>query len=215
MRWAVLVGGTGSNLRAIVESGLSVELVISHRADAGALAIAEAHRIPTRVVLAKDYPDRDAYDAALRDCLAEYNIERIAMAGFLRWLTSSTIAQYGGAILNLHPSLLPAYPGLHAIERAYRDGVLWTGVTVHFVDEGHDSGPIVAQVPVPRLPRDSIEDLASRVHAAEHQLYPEVLKAVDRGKVRLIESRVTYVEEDEQWMYGRLSASMTKADSSR
>ncbi|MDA8205932.1 MAG: phosphoribosylglycinamide formyltransferase [Thermaerobacter sp.] len=202
MRWGVLVGGTGSNLKAMLTSGFSVSLVISHKAGVKALEIARDYGLESCVLMPKDYPDRQAYDAALVEQLSRFGIERVAMAGFLRWLTPETIARYPGAIVNLHPSLLPAYPGLHAIERAFSDGVLWSGVTVHFVDEGHDTGPIVAQVPVPRLVGDALADFEERIHAAEHALYPQVLKALDRGQAALIDGRVEYKKENDQWMHG-------------
>lgn len=204
MRWAVLVGGTGTNLRAILESGFPVALVVSHRTGVGALDIAAQYQIPTRVVLKRDFPEREAFDAELRRQLAEHAIERVAMAGFLRWLTPATIQQFTGAILNLHPSLLPAFPGLHAIERAYEAGVLWSGVSVHFVDEGQDTGPLVAQIPVPRLPQDSLEEFRTRIQVAEHRLYPRVLWAVDRGDTELRNGQVVYQsKEDAAWMHGR------------
>lgn len=203
MRWAVLVSGTGSNLAAILESKLPVELVLSNRADAPALDMAREHGVPTRVLLAGHYADRRAFDGALCEILEAFGIEAVALAGFLRWLTRVVVDRYPGTLLNLHPSLLPAYPGLHAIERAFRDRVLWTGVTVHFVDEGHDSGPIVAQSPVPRYVHDTLADLSERIHAAEHQLYPCVLHAVDRGSVIFHEGRVCYDEEGTAWMHGR------------
>lgn len=203
VRWAVLVGGTGTNLRAILDSGLDVALVVSHRDRVGALDIARAHGVPTRVLLARDFPDRIAYDQALVDTLHEAGIEWVAMAGFLRWLQESTIRAFPGRILNLHPSLLPAYPGLHAIERAFADRVPWTGVTVHFVDEGHDTGPIAAQGVVPRHPEDDLARLEARIHQMEHQLYPRVLSAVDRGQVWLDNDTVNYAEEgDKSWIHG-------------
>ena len=203
MRWAVLVGGTGSNLRAILESGFSVALVVSHREGVGALDIAAQHRVPSRVVSKRDFPERDAFDAELRRQLAEHAIDRVAMAGFLRWLTPATIEQFPGAILNLHPSLLPAFPGLHAIERAYQAGVPWSGVSVHFVDEGQDTGPVVAQIPVPRLPQDSLEEFRMRIQAAEHRLYPRVLRAIEQGEAELQDGRVVYhTKGDTAWMHG-------------
>jgi phosphoribosylglycinamide formyltransferase-1 len=167
------------------------------------LDIAAAHQIPHAVLLPREFPDRLAYDRALVDLLRAHGVERIALAGFLRWLTSATIEHYAGAIVNLHPSLLPLYPGLYAIERAYADRVLWSGVTVHFVDEGHDTGPVIAQVPVPRYPKDTLEQFADRIHAAEHQLLPRVLWALDGGEVWWDRGRVHYAKEDDLWMYGR------------
>lgn len=203
MRWAVLVGGTGSNLQAMLENGFSVDLVVSHRAGVRALDVARHYGIETRVILPKQYGDRAQYDRALVRELDQFGIERVALAGFLRWLHSDTIARYPGAIVNLHPSLLPAYPGLHAIERAFKDGVLWSGVTVHYVDEGHDTGPIVAQLPVARVVGEPFETFEQRIHAAEHRLYPRVLRAIDSGRAAIVDGQVVYSKEDEQWMHGR------------
>jgi phosphoribosylglycinamide formyltransferase-1 len=190
-------------LRAILESGLPVHLVISHRANVPALAIAQAHGVAARVLLPGDFADRETYDLAVCHSLEEHGVQAVALAGFLRWLTRPVVDRYRGALVNLHPSLLPAYPGLHAIERAFRDRVLWTGVTVHFVDEGHDCGPIIAQSPVPRYVHDTLENLSARLHATEHQLYPQVLQAVDAGRVALVDGRVCYKEEGSTWMHGR------------
>lgn len=203
MRWAVLVGGTGSNLKALLAFGLRVDLVVSHRPGVGALDIAAEHGVPARVILPKDYADRLAYDQAVCACLEEFGIEAVAMAGFLRWLSPAVTARYRGAILNLHPSLLPSYTGLHAIERAFTDRVLWSGVTVHFVDEGHDTGPIVAQVPVPRLLEDTPADFERRIHQAEHHLYPRAIQAVDQGWVRFIDGMVSHQGGNREWMHGR------------
>ncbi len=202
MRWAVLVGGTGSNLAAILESGLNVALVVSHRAGVGALAIAERWGVETEVITAKAFPDRAEYDRALLRTLKQHDIEAVALAGFLRWLQQETIQALPGRLLNLHPSLLPAYTGLHAIERAFQDRVWWTGVSVHFVDEGHDTGPLVAQAPVKRYPDDTLEDLEARIHTMEHQLYPRVLAAVDRGEVWLQGREVHYKEGASSWIHG-------------
>ncbi len=182
MRWAVLVGGAGSNLAALLERGVGVELVVSHRAGVGALAIARAHRVPAAVLLPSRYPSREAYGEALRQAFDDAAIDAVAMAGFLRWLDAETVQAYRGRIFNVHPSLLPAFPGLHAIRQALAYGVRWTGVTVHLVDEGQDTGPVVAQEPVPVEPADTEESLAARIHAVEHRLYGDVLQAFERQR---------------------------------
>ena len=204
MRWAVLVGGTGSNLRALLQSGFGVDLVVSHKPAVQALDVAQSHQVPVRVLDGREFDSREKYDQALYRVLSEAGIERIAMAGFLRWLTPAFIGAFPGGIVNVHPSLLPAYPGLHAIERAYADRVLWSGVTVHFVDEGHDTGPVLAQVPVERRIDDSLEVFVERIHQAEHALYPRVIRALDEGRVRLMDGRVVYDEGGgSDWMHGR------------
>lgn len=209
MRWAVLVGGTGSNLAAMLEAKIPVSLVVSHRAGVPALAIAEGYHVPARVLEAKAMRDRERYDEELRNILDTHRIEAIAMAGFMRWLTPKTVQTYRGRVVNVHPSLLPAFPGLHAIEQAYRHGVRWTGVTIHFVDEGQDTGPIIMQVPVPIHPNLSPEALETKIHLAEHRLYPEVVWALERGWVRLsAEGQVVWDlshKEVESWMRGLYS----------
>jgi phosphoribosylglycinamide formyltransferase-1 len=203
MKWAVLVGGTGSNLRALLQTGFPVSLVVSHRPGVGALAIAQAHHIPHAVITPKPFgKDREAYDAALREVLHQHQIEAVALAGFLRWLTATTVDHFRGRIVNIHPSLLPAFAGLHAIERAYAAGVLWTGVTVHFVDEGQDTGPVIAQTPVPRYPDDSLEALEARIHQAEHELYPKVLWALDGHDIAWRDGHVYWSEEARTWIHG-------------
>lgn len=181
MKWAVLVGGQGTNLEAILAAGLSVDLVISHRAGVRALAVADGYGVDREVLLPRDFPDRDRYGQALRARLGERGIEAVALAGFMRWLDPGTVDAYRGRIFNVHPSLLPAFAGLNAIAQALAYGVVWTGVTVHLVDEGEDTGPIVAQEPVPVLESDTEETLAARIHAVEHRLYPETLRAFEQG----------------------------------
>ncbi|PSR33166.1 MAG: phosphoribosylglycinamide formyltransferase [Sulfobacillus benefaciens] len=187
MRWAVLVGGTGSNLRALLSEDVPVALVVSHRSGVGAIAIAEEFGVPVEVLTKREYPDRHDFDRELRQTLNRYDIDAIAMAGFLRWLTKETVDAFRGRIINIHPSLLPAFPGLHAIEQAYRYGVRWTGVTVHFVDEGQDTGPIIAQVPVRVDPGTSLGELETAIHKVEHDLYPKVVAALEQHWVWLAE----------------------------
>ncbi|MBX5467769.1 MAG: phosphoribosylglycinamide formyltransferase [Firmicutes bacterium] len=190
MKWGVLVGGQGTNLRALLEAGIEVVVVVSHRQGVGALDIAARWGVPAIVLLPRDYPDRAAYGEALRSILADYRVEAVALAGFLRWLDPKTVAAYKNRILNVHPSLLPAFPGLDGVDQALAGGVRWTGVTVHVVDEGHDTGPIVAQCPVPVAPDDDPSRLAARVHAVEHRLFPAVVKAFDAGLIRVDGRRV-------------------------
>jgi phosphoribosylglycinamide formyltransferase-1 len=185
MRWAVLVGGQGTNLKALLEAGIEVAVVISHRAGVGALGIAANWGVPAEVLLPRQFPDRAAYGQALRAILARFGVEGILLAGFLRWLDKETVEHYRNRILNIHPSLLPAFPGLDGVGQALRWGVRWTGVTVHIVDEGQDTGPIVAQCPVPVAADDDEESLSAKIHAVEHRLYPAVVKAFDQGLIRV------------------------------
>lgn len=179
MKWAVLVGGTGSNLAALLRHGLGVELVVSHRRGVLALEVAREYGVPTVTLLPNAYPSREAYGDALRAELVQAKVDAVALAGFMRWLDCETVNAWSGRIFNIHPSLLPSFSGLNAVAQALAHGVRWTGVTVHVVDEGEDSGPIVAQVPVPIHRNDTEETLSARIHRAEHALYGPVLKAYE------------------------------------
>ncbi len=185
MKWAVLVGGRGSNLAALLESGLDVRLVVSHRARVGALDIAARAGVPARVLLPRKAEGPVALDRTLAEWLEAAGIEAVAAAGYLRILRAPVVDRYVGRILNVHPSLLPAFPGLHALEQALAHGVKVTGVTVHLVDAGLDSGPIVAQEPVPVLPGDTADTLGARVQAVEHRLLPAAAWALDEGRLEV------------------------------
>lgn len=201
MKWAALVGGYGSNLEAMLEYGNPVHLVVSHKANVRALEVAEKYHIPATVLLPKEFRVREAFDQALLNLLQRENIDALALAGYLRWLDPAVIAQYRGRAINLHPALLPSFPGLGAVEQAYRHGVFWTGVTVHFIDDGHDTGPIIAQAAVPRYREDTLEDLRERIQHHEHRLYPRIVEAVDTGLVRLDGQNVVW-EESKSWING-------------
>lgn len=194
MKWAVLVGGTGSNLRAFLERGLEVCVVVSHRRDAGALDVAAEYNIPAVVLLPKHFRDRDDYGRALGRELAMAGAEGVALAGFMRWLDTATVQTWSGRIFNIHPSLLPAFAGLNAVGQALAHGVQWTGVTVHLVDEGQDSGPIVAQVPVEVTEGDTEASLSERIHCVEHSLYWQVLHAFEERKFYVEGARVHWRE---------------------
>ncbi|CAB1129255.1 Phosphoribosylglycinamide formyltransferase [Candidatus Hydrogenisulfobacillus filiaventi] len=197
MRWAVLVGGSGTNLEALLETrpDIRVELVVSHRAGVRALEVAARFGVPAEVLLPRRYPDREAYDRALLALLEARGIEAVALAGYLRWLSPVMVDRYAGRMLNLHPSLLPAFPGLDAIRQAWEWGVRVTGVTVHLVDNGHDSGPIVLQEAVPVPPGIGLEELEARIHAVEHRLFPAAVGLVDQGRIRVQGRRVEILEE--------------------
>ena len=193
VRWAVLVGGTGSNLEALIQKGISVELVVSHKRQVRALEIARRHHIWHETLLPASYADRDAYGQALRRLLDGAKIDAIALAGFMRWLDPLTVETYRNRIFNIHPSLLPAFSGLNAVAQALAYGVGWTGVTVHLVDEGEDSGPIVAQEPVKVQPGDTEASLAERIHRVEHRLYGEVLQAFEHERFAVNGRRVVWL----------------------
>lgn len=185
----ILISGRGSNLQAIldaVERGAldaRVRAVISNRADAPGLSRAAQAKIPTATIAHRDYSSREAFDAALVEALRGAGAELIVLAGFMRVLTPVMIGAYPNRIINIHPSLLPAFPGAHAHRDALAYGVKVSGCTVHFVDEGTDTGPIIRQRAVPVLDDDDEERLAARVLAVEHALLVEALVAVAEGRV--------------------------------
>jgi len=169
----VLISGRGSNMQAMVEAGLPVAAVISNRADAPGLAYAAGRGIATAVVPHRDYATREAFDAALAQAIDGFCPELVALAGFMRILTDSFVLRYQGRMLNIHPSLLPAFPGLDTHARALAAGVKLHGCTVHFVTPQLDHGPIVIQAAVPVFPQDDEATLAARVLAQEHRIYPQ------------------------------------------
>jgi len=189
-RLAVLVSGRGSNLQAIIdtiESGdLSAELavVISDQAGAYALERAEKHGIAAMHVSAKGYKGRrDEYDALLAEKLRGENVELVCLAGFMRIITPTLIRAFPNRILNIHPSLLPAFPGLHVQKAALEHGVKFSGCTVHFVDEGMDTGPIIIQAVVPILDRDTEDTLSTRILKQEHVIYSRAIQLFAEGRL--------------------------------
>ena len=186
----VLISGRGSNMQALIDAGLPVSAVISNVAGAKGLDVAAARGIATRVVEHRRFPTRDAFDAALASAIDEYRPRLVALAGFMRVLTPGFVERYTGRLLNIHPSLLPAFPGLHPHRQALAHGVRVSGATVHFVDEGVDTGPIVLQAAVPVRPDDTEESLAARVLAEEHRLYPEAVRLFAEGRLQIRGRRV-------------------------
>jgi len=169
----VLVSGQGTNLQALVDAGLQIAAVASNRAGAPALARAEAAGIPSRVFELDDYPDRDVRDRELADWLQLRGVDLVVLAGYMHLLTASFLERFPDRIVNVHPSLLPAFPGARAIDDALEAGVETTGVTVHYVDDGLDTGDVIRQEPVAVEPRDT---LLQRIHAVEHRILPEVVR---------------------------------------
>lgn len=187
MRVVVLISGRGSNLRALLQAELPVAFacVISNRADAGGLAIAQAHGVPTQVLEHQGYADRAAYDGALARAIDAHAPDLVVLAGFMRVLTEDFVRRYQGRMINIHPALLPAFPGLNTHARALAAGVRVHGCTVHFVTPEVDAGPIIAQAAVPVRASDSVETLAARVLRQEHRLFPAVLRWFAQGRVCL------------------------------
>lgn len=183
---AVLASGSGTNLQALIDTPTvrsHMTAVISDNPDAGAIARAEAADIQTIVVSWGDHPDRDAFSVALADRVEESGAKGVVLAGFMRILSPSFIDRFPNRILNVHPSLLPAFPGAYAVKNALDHGVSVTGVTVHFVDEKVDHGPIIDQVPVAVDVDDTVESLHARIQAEEHALYPRVVEAFVDGRL--------------------------------
>lgn len=190
-RVAVLVSGSGSNLQAMIDARSRGELsanlavVLSNRPGVKALERAANAGIEALVIDHKAFANRAAFDEAMTAALVERGIELVVLAGFMRLLSPAFVSHWRGRLVNIHPSLLPAFPGAHAIKDAVEAKATKTGVTIHFVDEGTDTGPIIAQAEVPVLPDDTEDSLASRIHAEEHKLYPRVVEALVRGDVKL------------------------------
>ena len=191
MKWAVMVGGTGSNLHALIESGVQVAHVVSHRHGVGALEIAERAGVPATVVDPAAFSDRAAFDRAVLDALNKAPVDGVVMAGFLRKVGPDVVRRYAGRLINLHPSLLPAFPGLRAVRQALVYGVKITGVTVHYVTDELDAGPIIAQEPVRVEERDTEDSLSARIHAVEHRLLPAVVRQLERDGFRPLPSSGT------------------------
>ncbi len=194
-RIVVLISGRGSNLAAMLAAerqgalGGAVCAVVSNRADASGLAIAEQHGVATSVVDHRAFADRAAFEAALAASVDRAEPDVVVLAGFMRVLSATFVARYDGRMLNIHPSLLPAYAGLHTHRRVLADGSTTHGCTVHVVTADLDSGPIVAQHEVPVLPGDDEQTLAARVLEAEHRLLPEAVRAFCEGQSGLPLSR--------------------------
>ena len=193
-RIVILISGRGSNMQAILEAKLNAAIVavISNNPSATGLQIARDAGVDARLVNHRDYPDRTSFDRALADTIAPYRPDLIVLAGFMRILTEEFIERFSGKIMNIHPSLLPAFPGLDTHRRALDEGVKVHGCTVHFVTPALDHGPIVIQAAVPVLPDDDEQRLAARVLAQEHAIYAQAIRwfvdnklAIDGNRVRL------------------------------
>jgi phosphoribosylglycinamide formyltransferase-1 len=187
-RLGVLISGRGSNLQAIIDAtrqgrlDATVGIVISNRPEAAGLACAREAGIETRVMNPREFADRDAYDRAIVDLLRDRRVDLVCLAGYMRLVGAPLLDAFRHRILNVHPSLLPAFPGLDAQRQALEHGVPVTGATVHLVTAELDNGPIVIQAPVPVLTDDTVETLAARILVEEHRIYPEAIQiALDGG----------------------------------
>jgi phosphoribosylglycinamide formyltransferase-1 len=197
VKLGILVSGRGSNLQAIIDNivqgKLSAEIVvvISDQTDAYALERAKQHNIPGIHISAKGYQNRrDAYDALLLGELQKHDVELVCLAGFMRIITPTLIKAYSNRIVNIHPALLPSFPGLHVQKAAIEHGVKFSGCTVHFVDEGMDTGPIIIQAVVPVLDNDTEDSLSERILKQEHKIYSRAIQLYAEGRLRLDNKRV-------------------------
>ncbi len=183
----ILISGRGSNMQALLEAKLpcSIAAVISNRADVEGLNIARSHHIPTAVISHRDFNDRESFDAALANEIDRHQPTLVVLAGFMRILTPAFVDHFASRLINIHPSLLPAYAGVNTHERALKDGVKLHGCTVHFVTADLDHGPIIIQAAVPVRADDTATTLAARVLHEEHRIFPQAVRWLCESKVWL------------------------------
>ena len=192
----VLISGSGTNLQSIIDAieakklDAKVEVVLSNKADAYGLARAQNHGIRTEVLDHKAFASREAYDQAVVDLLRGRGVELVVLAGFMRLLSPVFIKAYSNRIMNIHPALLPSFPGLHVQKKALDHGVRFAGCTVHFVNEDCDEGPIIIQAVVPVFPDESEEQLAARILKQEHRIYPRAIQLYAEGRLHVVGRRV-------------------------
>jgi phosphoribosylglycinamide formyltransferase-1 len=189
---AVLASGSGTNLQALLddpEVGSSISLALSDRRDAGALERARSQRVEALHLDPGRFPSRDEHDAALLEALRSREIDTVCLAGYMRILTGAVVRAYWGRLVNVHPSLLPSFPGAHAVRDALAWGVRVTGATVHLVDEEVDHGPILVQEAVPVLDGDDEVSLHARIQEVEHRIYPAAVRLIMEGRVRIVGRR--------------------------
>ena len=192
----VLISGGGTNLQSIIDAveakklDAKIELVLSNKPDAYGLVRARNHGLPVEVLEHKDFASREAYDQAVVDRLGARGVELVALAGFMRLLSPVFVKAYSNRIMNIHPALLPAFPGLHVQKKAVEHGVRFSGCTVHFVNEECDEGPIIIQAVVPVYPDDTAETLAARILTHEHRIYPRAIQLYAEGRLHIVGRKV-------------------------
>lgn len=195
----VLISGSGTNLQAIIDAiearklDATIQLVLSNRADAYGLVRAKKHGLSTAVLDHKKFPSREAFDATTVEMLKARGVELVCLAGFMRLLSPLFVKTFSNRIMNIHPALLPSFPGLQVQKKAVEHGVRFSGCTVHFVNEDCDEGPIIIQAVVPVFPDDTEETLAARILAQEHRIYPRAIQLYSEGRLR-VEGRKVLVE---------------------
>ena len=193
---AVLISGSGTNLQSIIDAiaanrlDAKIEVVLSNRADAFGLVRAKDHGIPSEVLDHKSFPSREAYDQAIVDLLRARGVQLVALAGFMRLLSPVFVAAFSNRIMNIHPALLPSFPGLHVQKKALEHGVRFSGCTVHFVNEECDEGPIIIQAVVRVFPDDTEEQLAERILKQEHRIYPRAIQLYAQGRLHVVGRKV-------------------------
>ncbi len=191
MKLAVFISGTGTNMVAIhnaIKAGeldATIELIVSSNDHAKGIQYAQNEGLDLLVFTPADYDDPESVDARIVEALNERDIDYVAMAGYMRKVTPVLLDAYPNRVVNLHPALLPAHRGAHAIQDAFEAGDEVTGITIHFANEEYDKGPIIFQHEVPVLPDDTLDDLETRIHAAEHEYYPQVLQRIAQGEVQV------------------------------
>jgi len=193
---AVLISGSGTNLQSIIDAiaanrlDAKIEVVLSNRADAFGLVRAKDHGIPNEVLDHKSFPSREAYDQAIVDLLRARGVQLVALAGFMRLLSPVFVAAFSNRIMNIHPAVLPSFPGLHVQKKALEHGVRFSGCTVHFVNEECDEGRIIIQAVVPVFPDDTEEQLAERILKQEHRIYPRAIQLYAQGRLHVVGRKV-------------------------
>jgi len=199
MNFAVLASGRGGNLKAIIDAvdsgkiNAAIRIVISDKKEAYALERARQAGIPAVFINPKDFADRESFDRAVVERLKEAQVDFVVLAGFLRLVSRYFLEQFPFKILNIHPSLLPSFKGMHAIKDAFNHGVKVTGPTVHFVVEDLDDGPIIMQEPLLILPEDTMDTLEEKIHQAEHRIYPQAIDLLARGKLKIVDRKVIVI----------------------
>jgi len=202
LKIGVLVSGSGSNLQSIIdhiEKGMldaEIKVVISNNPDAYALERSKKHEIPTVVIRHSDFREREDFDQRVIEVLKGYAVELVVLAGFMRVITPMFLNAFPMKIMNIHPALLPTFPGVHAQQRAVEYGVKFSGCTVHFVDEGVDTGPIIIQAVVPVYDDDTEESLAARILKEEHRIYPQAIQFYAEGRIKIVGRHVCIMDSN-------------------
>jgi len=195
---AILASGNGSNLEAILKQvrmrNLPAEVAFCFSDNPNAFALERARKLGFQTIQfsPKDFPDRDSYEAKLTDQLNQHKVDFVILAGYMRLLGPAFVKYFSNRIINIHPALLPSFKGVHGIRDAWEYGVRYTGITVHFVNEDMDAGPVIAQAVVPVLAKESLESLEKRIHRVEHQLYPDTIKKVLTKKHKIVGRKMIF-----------------------